>query len=505
MAVSDSDIYDLCIIGCGPGGFAAAMRAVDMGKHVCVLEGGQLGGTAVMWGALASKTMWELAKDFAVASKTNRGYRCQRLTVDFQEVRNTVMRAVREKTRQMAIQIGAFDPAHWNGPGSLTLKRGWGRFASRNTVEVHYAHGRREVVQARFFLITAGSRPRPFPGVVVDQQRILDSDGILRLKSFPRKMMIVGAGITGCEYATIFSIFGQTQVYLIDHQTRILPNEDPDVSDYVSGHLTRRNVVIYHSAGLQSVVRHPDGLEVTLAFSDGHAETVAVDILFVSIGRQPNLSMLNLDAAGIQAHARGYLETGPDLRVAETIYAAGDVTNHPNLVNMAEMEARYAVRHMFGCKSRPLNYRNMSTVMFFYPAVAAVGLNEKQCREKEIAYRVGIYDNALLSRAIAMRATSGFVKIIVADNAEQTILGMRAVGPQSSSTIMSIALLMDQGKGMTAVLESLYPHPTMSEGIQECLRLLLGKSAYKPDTFPQWLKIRTWHPEKDSSASEAPV
>jgi dihydrolipoamide dehydrogenase len=497
MAGSGRDIYDLCIIGCGPGGFAAAMRAVDLGKQVCLIEGGQLGGTAVMWGALASKTLWELAKDFAVASKTNRGYRCQGLTVDFQEVRNTVMRAVREKTRQMATQMAAFDPARCNGPGCLTLKRGWGRFVSRDTIAVHYAHGRRETVQARFFLIASGSRPRPFPGVVPDQRQILDSDGILRLKSFPKQMMIVGAGVTGCEYATIFSNFGQTQVYLVDHQTRILPNEDPDVSDYVSGHLARRNVVIYHSAGLQSVARSSDGLEVTLAFSDGHSKTVAVDILFVSIGREPNLSLLNLEAAGIKPHARGYLETDPHLKVSETIYAAGDVTNHPSLVNMAEMEARYAVRHMFGCKTRPLNYRNMSTVMFFYPAVAAVGLNEKQCREKQIAYRVGVYDNALLPRAIAMRATSGFVKIIVADNADQTILGMRAVGPQSSSTIMSIALLMDQGKGMAAVLESLHPHPTMSEGIQECLRLLQGKSAYKPQTFPQWLKIRTWHPEND--------
>jgi dihydrolipoamide dehydrogenase len=135
-------------------------------------------------------------------------------------------------------------------------------------------------------------------------------------------------------------------------------------------------------------------------------------------------------------------------------------------------------------------------VMFFYPAVAAVGLSEKECQERAIAYRVASYDNALVPRAIAMRNTKGFVKIIVSDDDAYKILGMRAGGPQVSNTIMSIALLMDQDKGINDVLKSIYPHPTMSEGIQECLRLLLGKSIYKPQAFPDCLSIRRWHPEK---------
>jgi len=137
----------------------------------------------------------------------------------------------------------------------------------------------------------------------------------------------------------------------------------------------------------------------------------------------------------------------------------------------------------------------MSTVMFFYPAVAAVGLNEKACRTKGIPYRVATYGNALLPRAIAMRATTGFVKIIVSDDPAQRILGMRAAGPQVSNTIMSIALLIDQGGNAGDVIRSMFPHPTMSEIIQECLRLLVGKSIYKPDAFPDLLRIRRWHPE----------
>jgi dihydrolipoamide dehydrogenase len=182
--------------------------------------------------------------------------------------------------------------------------------------------------------------------------------------------------------------------------------------------------------------------------------------------------------------------------VNKHIYAAGDVTHRPALVNLAEMEGRFAIKHMYGIDQYPLNYRNMSTVMFFKPAVAAVGLNEKTCQKKGIAYRVAYYANALLPRAIAMRSTKGFLKILVSDDEEQKVLGMRAAGPQASNTIMSIAFLMDQDTGIRDALKSVHPHPTMSEGIQDCLRVLLNKSIYKPHAFPNHIKIRRWHHEK---------
>jgi dihydrolipoamide dehydrogenase len=308
--------------------------------------------------------------------------------------------------------------------------------------------------------------------------------------------MIVGAGVTGCEYATIFSNFGQTQVYLVDHQKKILPYEDDDISDFVSQSLSRNGVKIFHSANLKKIIKTPDHLEVVLTFSDGHAQVVEVDTVLMSIGRKPNLDDLNLAAVNIQPDEHGYLTCDNNCNIKNHIYAAGDVTHRPALVNIAAMESRYAVKHMFNLPRWPLNYNNMSTVMFFYPAVSAVGLNEKACQHKKLPYRAATYSNALLPRAIAMRSTRGFVKIIISDDAEQKILGMRGAGPQVSNTIMSIALLMDQQKGIKDVLKSMYPHPTMSEGIQECLRLLLGKSIFKPKAFPEHLNIRSWHPGK---------
>lgn len=492
---NEPEKFDLCVIGAGPGGFAGAMRAIDAGRTVCLIEGDEIGGTGVKWGALASKTMWELAKDFAVASKTDRGYRCTDLRVDYQAVRDTVIEAVKEKQYQLLSQLETFALGHWKGPGSITYLRGWAGFVDAHRVSVRLQNGEHKEIKADHFLLCTGSKPRHFANVPVDQQRIFDSDGILQLDRFPKRLMIIGAGVTGCEYATIFSNFGQTRVFLVDHQHRVIPYEDEDVSDFVSRNLALNGVKIFHSTKLREIIRKRDHLEAVLDFDDGHATVVEVDAVLVSIGRDPNIQSLNLAAAGISPDGAGYLDCDQDCRVRGHIYAAGDVTHRPALVNMAVMESRHAVKHMFHLPIRPLTFPNMSTVMFFYPAVAAVGLNEKACQSKKIPYRVATYANALVPRAIAMRAVNGFVKIIVSDDDDSKILGMRAAGPQVSSTIMSIALLIDQDKRAQDVIDSMFPHPTITEGIQECLRMLMDKSIYKPDAFPDLLRIRTWWPD----------
>ncbi|MGB5987276.1 MAG: NAD(P)/FAD-dependent oxidoreductase [Desulfobacterales bacterium] len=486
--------YDLCILGCGPAGFAGAMAALDLGRRVCLIEPGQIGGAGVMWGALASKTMWELAKDYFVATRPNRGYHISEARVDYTEVRQSVFAAVREKQSQMRAQIEAYSAGQWNGPGCLCLKSGRGSFRGPHEIQIDYADGRRELIGARKVLITVGSQPRQLPNIPAIAGKVFDSDTILKLKQFPRRLMIVGAGIIGCEYATIFANYGQTQVDLIDHKEHVIPYEDEDLSIFVGNALRRRGVTIHHSAKVRAVTAGDQGLEGILELENQQPLTLRPDAVLVAVGRVPDLAPLAPERAGLEVDLNGYLPADANCRVKDQIYAAGDVTRHPALVNIAEAQARHAVNHMFGKTPAPLQLQNMSTVMFFHPPVAAVGFNEKICRERKIPHRVAVYANALLSRAIAMRSTRGFVKIIIGEDADQRILGMRAAGPQASSTIMAIALLMDQNKGLGDIIHSLYPHPTMSEGIQECLRVLSGQSIYKPHAFPGLIQIRTWHP-----------
>ncbi len=493
------DKYDVGVIGCGPGGFAAAMRALDFGKHVCLIEGGNIGGAGIMHGAMTSKTLWELAKDYAIAAAVDRGYRVAGLMVDYQAVRDTVIQAAKEKQYQILSQLETFSPARWKGPGSITLKRGFARFNDMNSVNVSLHGGSEEAVTAEHFVIATGSKPRDFPGIVVDHERIINSDGILGFHAFPKRLLIIGAGIIGCEYASIFSNFGQTKVHLLDRQPRVVPFEDEDISAFVSMNLEQKGVTIHHNAILRAIHKRPEFLEVVVDYEEGRSQVLEVDAALVSVGRTPSLSLLALDRIGITPNARGALDTDPNCRVRENIYAAGDVTQHSALYNVAEMEGRYAVKAMYSKNKYPLRYHNMSTIMFFTPEVAVVGLNEQQCQAQKISYRVGTYSNALVNRAIAMRRTDGFVKILISDDGQNRILGMRAAGPQASSTIMVIAQLMDQDKGVEEIMKSIHPHPSITEGIQECLRLLTSKSVYKPLAFPDYMRVRAWNPDKGYS------
>ena len=503
--MKDIHEYDLCVLGCGPGGFAGAMRAFDFGAHVCIVEGGEIGGAGVKYGALASKTMWELAKDYAVARRVDRGYRCSGLSIDFKTLMVIVEQAVKERQYQMLTQLETFSPQRWKGGGSITLRKGWAQFHDSHTVSVHSQAGSAYLIRAKNFLIATGSSPRPYSGVEVDQHRIFDSDGINNIERFPKRLLIIGAGVIGCEYATIFSNFGHTQVHLVDNKDRVLPYEDGDVSRFVQRNLEKDGVEIHQSATLRKVEPHPDYLCAFLDFPDGRSEVLEVDNVLFSVGRKPNLEKLKLENVGVEVDARGYLSTGSDCRVTQNIFACGDVTCHPNLVNIAEMEGRMAAKVMLCRDIHPLNYRNMSAIMFLNPSIATVGLSEEQCQAKGYSYRVAYVSNAMMSRPIAMRNTRGFVKIIVHDDTEMKILGMRAGGPQVSNVVMAIAHFMDHDKGVAHVLKSVYPHPSISEVTQECLRLLLGKSVYKPQAFPDKMWVKTWCPEKGYAQPQARI
>ena len=484
--------YDVCVIGCGPAGFAAAMRSYDFGNHVCIVEATHVGGAGVANGALSSKTMWELSKDFAIASKVDRGYRASSLSLDYEKVRDNVFNAVREKEYQIRSQIENFSKKD-DVSKSLTLIEGWGKFSASKTLIVKKHDGQTVEIIAKDFIIATGSTPRKHPFLEVDGEMIITSDHILTLKKFPREILIVGAGIVGCEFATIFAEFAQTKVHLLDSQERVIPFEDDDVSDYAGKMLENIGVNIHHRASLREIKKHSTHIDVTLDYKDGHTEVISVDTILISIGRVPNLQELGLENIGVKTTDRGLLETDDQCRVCENIYAVGDISGHNALVNVAEMEGRYAAKAIEGKTHFALRYRNMSTIMFFNPEISAIGLTEKECRKQGLSYRVVFYKHALVSRAIAMRDTDGFFKMIVTDEENPKVLGMRAAGPQSAASIMYIATLMDHDVRLGDIMKTVHPHPSMTEGIQECIRTLLGKSIFKPEAFPQHITFKRYN------------
>lgn len=488
--------FDVCVIGGGPAGFAAAMRSSDLGLRVCLVERDRLGGAGIHDGALSSKTLWELSRDYRRALRRDRGYHARDVQLDYQQVCQCVEDACAEKRAQLERQLAAL--AHATaGRGSITLLHATARFVDPHTVRLERVDGSEAPsVRARHFIIATGSRPRVLPEIAVDGERILTSDHVMRLCQFPRSIVILGAGVVGCEFATIFANYGQTKVYLIDRAPRILPFEDEDVASLCARNLESKGVTVHRRARLVSMRVADDQVEYEIEQAGGGRERIRVDVALVSIGRVPNTEALGLAEIGVELKANGSIVVDDTRTSLPHVYAVGDVTEDIALVNVGEIEGRHAAERVAGIARGRLSYENLSTIMFLDPEVAAIGINELKAQELRIPYRVAVYGYALVNRAVAMRATDGFVKLLVSDDASMRILGMRALGPHASTMIEGVSLMLRKGGSIHELAELLHPHPAVTEGLQDCVRMLLGSSMYKPDAFPNDLRLgRITYPE----------
>lgn len=474
--------WDLCVLGAGPAGYAAAMRAHDLGKRVLLVERDRVGGAGIHSGALSSKTMWHLSNDFAGARRVDRGYRAPGgVEVSYPAVTESVRMAVAERRALLDRQLEALSKPSERG-GSVTLVRGTARFVSPHAIEVTSATGTVEKLSAKNFLVATGSRPRIPDGIDCCGDVVVTSDHIESWTQFPESMVIVGAGVIGCEYATMFANFGRTKINIIDRQPRILPFEDEDVAEAVASSFEAGGVTIHRASKLESLKTVDGRVEYVITNAEGKTETIRVEKALLSVGRIPNTDTLNLEAAGVKLEKGGSIVATDTQSSVPHIWAAGDVTMDIALVNVAELEGRYAVEKMFGLDPRPIHYEALSAIMFLRPEVASVGLNETRARALKIPYRVGVVDNRLVNRNIAMRSTRGFVKLL-AERDSSKLLGLRVVGPQASSTIQGIAFLIHMGASLTDIDHCVHPHPAVPEGVQECARMLLGRSVLKPEVF----------------------
>jgi dihydrolipoamide dehydrogenase len=477
----ENEKFDLVVIGGGPAGYASAMRAIDFGKRVCLIEKERVGGAGVYNGALSSKTLWEMSQKVASVNDMILEKGREKFSLPWEDISKTVDEAVFERKFQYSCHLKLLQTETMNR--LLTYERGTGRFLNDHEIEITHDNDKK-IVYGEQIIIATGSRPRKEKTMLVDEQTVMTSDGIENLKNYPKSLVIVGAGVIGCEYATIFSNFGKTKVYLIDRQDRILPFEDEDVSRIVSMNLEQKGVTIHHNAQLERLDNRGDHVEYEISYPDGRKEVIQAEKALLSIGRIPNVEELDLPAAGVLMSKRG-LHIGDDDTVTNIphIYAVGDVSGRIALVNMGEIEARHAVELAFGHVKERQNYDNVCTIMFLQPEVAAVGLNEQQCLEQNIPVKVVKLDYSVIARAIAMRKTQGFFKIIVTNDAEMKILGMRAVGEHASSAIQAIGLLIKLNMPIHVISELIHPHPSIVEGIQECVRMLLNRSLFKSSVF----------------------
>jgi dihydrolipoamide dehydrogenase len=481
--------YDVCVIGGGPAGYAAAMRALDLKKRVILIEKNKVGGTGLYNGALSSKTFWELSKDILSTRKRLQHYSPdQHIRVEFKEI----LRQVREGISQRRFHLeGQLETLQNRKDSLLRYTKGAGKMITPNLVEITLTDGSIEMIETENIILATGSSPRKLASIPIDEKIIVTSEGVESFDHFPRSIVILGAGVIGCEWATIFSNFGYTKVNIIDKADKILPFEDDDIIDTVEANMQRQGISVHKNSSLVKMDIVDGEVEYVLEYTDGRREIHRVEKALVSIGRVPNSKNIGVENVGLEVLPNGQIANVDGKTAIPNIYVVGDLSTDVALVNVAELEGRHVVEKMYGLTEAPLIYNNVSTIMFVQPEVAGVGMNEKRALKEKISYKCVKIRYDMIPRAIAMRNNNGFFKILVTNDDEMKILGMRAVGVHASSAIQAVALLISMNKGVEELADMIHPHPSIIEGIQECIRMLLGKSVLKPEVFKGMLQCKS--------------
>ncbi len=478
--------FDVCVIGGGPAGYASAMRVLDFGKTVALVEKDKLGGAGIHQGALWSKAWWEISREARMINLHSKAFNLSLNGFSYSKVRDEVMTAVEERVSLLTNHM-----EHLNeglGNNLFEFINGTAKVVAENQVDV-VCDGQTVSIAAGYIILATGSVPRTLPHLPIDEKNVFTSDGLNNLTSFPKSIVIVGAGVIGCEFATIFSNFGKTKVCLIDKGDRILPFEDEDVVKVIEKNLEAKGVLIHRNSKLTEMTADGKEVEYILEYTNGSKESFRVEKALVSIGRVPQYDDLIGEEIGVACDGRGIKDDLTQTSVSN-IYAVGDITADISLVNVGELEGRYAVERIFGRPEQPLTYKNISTIMFLDPEVAGVGMNEIQAKNAGLDYKVVSLNYACISRATAMRNTEGFIKILVTNDSKLRILGMRVVGEHASSAIQAVALLISQDRSIIELAELIHPHPSIIEGIQECGRVLMGKSLLKPSVLREIIQCR---------------
>lgn len=471
--------FDVCVIGGGPAGYAAAMRAIDFGKSVVIVEKDKLGGAGIHQGALWSKTWWEISREARMMNLHSDALNVKNTDFNFEKVKNEVANAVSERVELLTHHMDNLNLGV--GRECFEYIKGTAKVVGKTQVQV-ITEGEDLMIECDYIILATGSVPRKLDHLPIDEKMVFTSDGLGNLTSFPKSIVIVGAGVIGCEFATIFSNFGETKVHLIDKGERILPFEDEDVVKVIEKNLEAKGVLVHRNSKLISMTSGDDEVEYVLEYTDGRKESFKVEKALVSVGRVPQYDNLVDESIGVEFDARGIKDDLTQTTVPN-IYAVGDITADISLVNVGELEGRYAVERIFGKPEQPLIYKNISTIMFLDPEVAGVGMNEIQAKQAGLDYKMVSLQYSCISRATAMRNTEGFIKVLVTNDDELKILGMRVVGEHASSAIQAVALLISQDRSIKELAELIHPHPSIIEGIQECGRLLMGKPLLKPSVL----------------------
>ncbi|GEM82345.1 dihydrolipoyl dehydrogenase [Meiothermus hypogaeus] len=448
-----SNIYDVIVIGTGPGGYHAAIRAAQLGKKVLAVEAEYVGGVCLNVGCIPTKALLHAAEELeGIRHGAEFGLEVKDAKVDTKKLGGWRDGIVKKLTGGVSQLLKG---------NKIDLKTGFARFVDKNTIEVEG-----ERFQGRAIIVATGSEPNTLPGFEVDQKNIVDSTGALRVEEqFPKRLLCIGGGAIGLEFAQVYKRLG-AEVTVIEFMGQILPAADPETAGLLAKILGKQGITIRTQTKGVKVEKKKDGLHVTLEdLKTATQETIVVDKILVATGRRPRGKGLGLEAIGVVVDERGYIPTNEKMETnVPGIYAIGDVTRPPLLAHKAMKEGLTAAENAAGGNA-VMDYQ-IPNVVYTSPEWAAVGMTEEEAAKAGYKVKVGKFPLAASGRAMTLGATEGLIKLI-GDAETDLLLGAHMVGPSASDLIAEMALALEMGATVTDVGLTVHAHPTLSEGIME--------------------------------------
>jgi dihydrolipoamide dehydrogenase len=453
--------HDVVIIGGGPGGYVAAIKAAQLGfDTACVEKRGSLGGTCLNVGCIPSKALLNNSHLYhqILHDSKKRG-------IDVGDVKLNIAQFQKNKETVVKQLTGGVEGLFKKN--GVTYYKGTGSFIDEHNVKVDAIEGGENVVlEGENIIIATGSEVTPFPGITIDEERIVSSTGALDLKEIPKRLSIIGGGIIGLEMASVYSRLG-SEVTVIEFQSAIGATMDDEVAKATQKFLQKQGLKFKLGTKVLSGKRNGDVVNIEVEnVKSGKKEEIESDVLLVAIGRRPYIEGLNAEALDLEVDQRGRLVIDSQFRTKHPhIRVIGDVTFGPMLAHKAEEEGIAAAEYLkFG--HGHVNYGNIPAVMYSHPEVAWVGQTEQQLKEAGISYKVGKFPFIANSRAKTNSDTEGFVKFL-ADAETQRVLGVHIIGPNAGEMIGEAGLALEYGASTEDIARVCHAHPTLSEAFKE--------------------------------------
>ena len=473
---------DLAIIGAGPGGYVAALRAAQLGMQVTIVESAHLGGVCLNRGCIPTKAMLQTA---AVAHEVSTAGKFGIMLdaparVDYAAAlarRDAVVTKLKGGVRGLLkhgkVQI-VTGRASFTGPRTLSIEPVENDIGAGKGTSLAAA----ETLEADHIIIATGSRPLALPVPGADLPRVLDSDGALALTALPASIVIVGAGAVGCEWSQIFARLGAA-VTLVEMLPHVLPREDLDMGTELAKALKAEGITVHVGTSITAVKDLGSEVEVQLVELAGNvASTLRAEYVLIGAGRGPLTDGLNLEAAGVKTDAKGWITTDEFQRTSEpSILAIGDVTGKALLAHVASRQGIVAVERLAGLSPEPVRLERIPSVTYTDPEVASVGLTEAQAREKDAGVKVGKFVFAANGRALAQGTEGGLVKV-VADSRFGQILGVHMVGPHVGEMLAEAVLALELESTLDEFTSVIRAHPSLSEAVGEAGLAAQGRALH---------------------------